>query len=171
MKRILVLRHAKSSWKADDLPDHERPLNGRGRKDAPRVGRWIARQRLVPGRVLASTAVRAQTTARLVAAEFGDDACEVELRPDLYLSGPDAYVRALAGLSDDVECAMVVGHNPDVEELVLLLTGRGVSLPTGSLALIEAGTALWATLDSVVPGTQGRLEGLWTPKELPDDPD
>ena len=65
MKTLVVMRHAKSSWKAADLPDHERPLNGRGRRDAPRMGRWIARHAAVPDRIVSSTAIRAQTTARL----------------------------------------------------------------------------------------------------------
>ena len=166
MKTLYVLRHAKSSWKATDLPDHERPLSARGRRDAPRVGRWIASDGTVPGRILSSTAVRAQTTARLAAAEMADPMPEVELQPALYGDGPDAYLAAIAELPDEVSCALVVGHNPDVESLVAALTGRSAGMPTAALARIRLNIDAWSTFHGPVP--EGVLESLRTPKDADD---
>lgn len=166
MKTLVVMRHAKSSWKAADLPDHERPLNGRGRRDAPRMGRWIARHATLPDRIVSSTAIRAQTTARLAAAEFGDAEPETELRSDLYLGGPEAYVGVLRETGAGRDVAMVVGHNPDVEELVLLLTGRPVSMPTAAVAVLELPIERWSDLDGEIPGT---LAAHGIPREI-DEP-
>ena len=166
MKTLYILRHAKSSWKAGDLPDHERPLNARGRHDAPRVGRWIAGDGVPPGRIVASTAVRAQTTARLAAAEFVGHAVEVELLAALYFEGPDAYLATIVALPDDVSCVLLVGHNPDVENVVELLTGEPVTMPTAALARIRFDVDAWSTIDGPHPG--GVLESLRTPKDATD---
>ena len=163
MKTLYVLRHAKSSWKAADLPDHERPLNARGRRDAPNVGRWIASDGVVPARIVASTAVRAQTTARLAAAEIAEPAPEVELDAALYFEGPDAYLATLVGLAADVDCALLVGHNPDVESVVEELTGEPVTMPTAALARIRFDHDDWSAIAGARPG--GILESLRTPKD------
>jgi phosphohistidine phosphatase len=159
VKTVLVMRHAKSSWKHDDLPDHERPLNGRGRRDAPRMGRWMVDRGTIPDRILASTAIRAQTTARLA----GDDEPETELRPDLYLSGAEAYAAALAALDDGAEVAMIVGHNPDVEDLIARWTGESVVMPTAAVAIVRLAVDRWSELGGEATGT---LEQHAIPREI-----
>jgi phosphohistidine phosphatase len=162
VKTLLILRHAKSSWKYEDLPDHERPLNRRGTTDAPRMGGMLLDAGLTPDRIVSSTAVRAQTTARLVA-----EACAferaVDLREDLYLSGPTTYLRTLRQLPAAVDRVMIVGHNPDVEELVHLLTGRAVRMPTAALAHVELALGDWSELNENAPGS---LRKLWRPRDL-----
>jgi phosphohistidine phosphatase len=163
MKRLLVLRHAKSSWKNPELADHDRPLNKRGKRDAPRIGRLLRQEGLVPDLIVSSTAARARKTAKHVAAECGS-AGGVELTRRLYMSGAREYLRVLGEVGGDHRSVMVVGHNPDVEELVRVLTGADETMPTAALALIELPLDSWREL---APGSRGRLMELWRPKELP----
>ena len=98
MKTLLILRHAKSSWKDASLADHDRPLNKRGKRDAPRMGRLLQEQDLVPDRIISSTAKRARNTAKAVA-----KACnckdKVELTSEFYHAGPGAYLAVLQNVS------------------------------------------------------------------------
>ena len=162
MKTLLILRHAKSSWKYKNLPDHERPLNRRGVTDAPRMGRVLHRAGLTPDRIVSSTAVRAQSTARLVGLACGYDG-GITLREDLYLSGLKAYLEIMRQLPAEVDRAMIVGHNPTAEELVHLLTGRDVRMPTAALAHVELELGDWSELNADAAGT---LRNLWRPRDL-----
>ena len=162
MKTLLVLRHAKSSWKNPELSDHDRPLNKRGERDAPRMGYLLRELDLVPELVLSSTARRAQRTALLAAQEAGVEQ-DVRLLSELYFSGSEAYLQVLSELPDEFERVMVVGHNPDLEELVDHLTGEGVRLPTAALAQIRLPIAVWQELDDEAAGD---LVSVWRPKEL-----
>ena len=162
MKTLLILRHAKSSWKYQDLPDHERPLNRRGVTDAPRMGNLLRKAGLTPDRIVSSTAVRAQSTARLAGEACGYEG-GVVLSEALYLSGAQDYIDVLGQVPADVESVMIVGHNPTVEELVELLTGRDEAMPTAALAQVELPIDDWAEL---APSTPGKLENLWRPRDL-----
>lgn len=162
VKSLLIVRHAKSSWKHHNLPDHERPLNRRGMDDAPRIGKLLAEQGLRPDHVVSSTAVRAQTTARLAGEACGYEG-RVELREELYLSGAESYLQALRETPPRVARAMIVGHNPDVEELVTLLTRRDESMPTAALAWVELPIDSW---EELCEGVKGRLAGLWRARDL-----
>ena len=90
MKTLLILRHAKSDWETPDVADHDRPLNGRGKRDAPRMGRLLRDENLVPDLIISSTAKRARKTAKLVAEASGYEG-EIRLAETLYLAGPEAY--------------------------------------------------------------------------------
>jgi phosphohistidine phosphatase len=160
MKTLLILRHAKSSWKDESLPDHERPLNKRGKEEAPRMGRLIRELDLVPDLILCSSAKRAQTTARLVAEEAGYEGEIVMLR-ELYAAGPEAFIEALANLQGEYGRVMVVGHNPGLEELLEALSGEYQPLPTGALAQVRLPIEHWSELNDEV---EGELAGLWSPK-------
>lgn len=162
MKTLLVLRHAKSSHDDPELDDHDRPLNHRGRTDAPRMGRLIAREGIVPGAVLASTALRARDTAERAAAAAGF-AGPVRRERALYLAEPDGILEILRTVDDGVSTVLVVGHNPGLEELVEMLTGRSEHLPTAALARVRLPVTRWA---SVATGTRGSLVGFWRPKDL-----
>ncbi|WP_420438160.1 SixA phosphatase family protein [Candidatus Palauibacter sp.] len=163
MKTLLILRHAKSSWDHPGLRDHDRPLNPRGRRDAPRMGRFLAERDLVPERIVSSTAVRARTTAELAAAEFGWEV-EIETTSDLYLASPDSYVDVVEVMGGVEERLMVVGHNPGITALVWHLTGEGEHMPTAALAAVELDIDDWSELGSA---RRGRLAGFWRPKALP----
>jgi phosphohistidine phosphatase len=162
VKTLLILRHAKSSWKYRDLPDHERPLNRRGVNDAPRMGAILRQAGWTPDRIVSSTAVRAQSTARLAGHASGYDG-GVELREELYLSPAQTYLDVLGRMPAGAGTVMIVGHNPTVEELVRLLTGRDETMPTAALARVELPIDDWAELAASTPG---KLRDLWRPRDL-----
>ena len=162
MKTLLILRHAKSSWKEDALPDHERPLSKRGRAEAPRMGKLLRKHDLLPDLILSSAAVRARSTVELVIEESLFDG-ETELREDLYAFDSEPYLKALAGLPDHYQRVMIVGHNPALEELLEELTGEYLPLPTAALAQVTLAIESWSEIES---GSSGKLVDIWRPKEL-----
>jgi len=162
MKTLLVLRHAKSSWNDPALDDHERPLNQRGRRDAPRMGALVREYGLTPDVVLSSDAVRARLTAEAVA-EAARYAGEILLDPHLYMAGPADILSLLPRVRESAETVMIVGHNPGLEELVEQLTGERQDLPTASLVQIGLPIEQWRDLKL---STRGTLVGLWRPEEL-----
>ena len=161
MKTLLLLRHAKSSWDQPELNDHDRPLNKRGKKEAPKVGRYLKANRLVPDLILSSTARRAHDTATAVAKESGFNK-SIELHPDLYMSEPACYLDILQSLPDGVNRVLVVGHNPDLDSLLTLLTDVTQHMSTAALAQIDLPISSWTELNEA---TNGRLQNLWAPHE------
>ncbi|HZA48715.1 MAG TPA: histidine phosphatase family protein [Nitrososphaera sp.] len=162
MKTLLLLRHAKSSWKDKDVSDHDRPLNKRGKRDAARMGRLLQKEGVVPDIILSSTAVRASDTAVRVAKSCYYKG-QITYADTLYLGGPEAYLDALRTLPKDFKIVLVVGHNPDIEELVMILTLQTERIPTAALARINLPIEDWSTLSSE---SKGRLVRIWRPKEL-----
>lgn len=162
MKTLLILRHAKSSWDDPGLKDHDRPLNHRGVHDAPRMGRLIVDEDLVPEIIISSTAARAESTAQL-AARVMDPTPEIETTRDLYLASPHTYLDVLADHAGEADVVMVVGHNPGITALVTILTGELEEMPTAALAVVELDIDDWARIDRV---DHGRLIAFWRPKEL-----
>src|SRR5262249_8612093 len=133
MKTLLILRHAKSSHDHPEIADHDRPLNKRGRRDAPHVGEMLVEKKLVPDQILCSTAVRARETTDLVVGRFHKTP-PIQYRSDLYLAPPKNYVHALNELDDSVETVLTVGHNPGLEAWVESLSGEPSRFPTAALA-------------------------------------
>jgi len=162
MKTLLILRHAKSSWATPTIADHDRPLNSRGKADAPRIGDLIKKQDLTPDLILCSTAKRARKTAAKVATNCGY-ADEVQRVGELYLASADIYLNVLAEFGDAHNRVMVVGHNPGLEDLVETLTGEFVTLPTAALVHVSLAIEHWRELDKSVDGT---LVTIWRPREL-----
>jgi phosphohistidine phosphatase len=164
MKTLLILRHAKSSRDDASMPDHDRPLNKRGQHAAPRIGELLKEEQLLPDEILGSTAVRVRETVELVVQNSGYRG-KIAFRPELYLAGSEAYLQALRALPDDCQRAMVVGHNPGLEDLLGVLTGAREHLTTAALAQVELDVSRWRDLDA---RRDGRLIQLWRPKELED---
>jgi phosphohistidine phosphatase len=162
MKSLLIMRHGKSSWKEAGLTDHERPLSKRGRKDAPRMGELLNEERIIPELVLTSSAKRARDTAE-AAVDASGYIPEVRHLPGLYQADADSYINALHRLPADIDRVMVVGHNPDLEELVYTLTGESFRMPTCALVHVSLPINTWADLDDE---TEGKLVDSWLPKEL-----
>ena len=162
MKTLLVLRHAKSSWNDSALDDHERPLNKRGLRDAPRMGELVRDYGLIPDVVISSDAVRARLTAEAVA-KAARYAGEILLDPHLYLASPADILSRLKRARENAETVMIVGHNPGLEQLVEQLTGERQDLPTAALAQIGLPIDQWRDLKR---STRGTLVGLWRPKDV-----
>lgn len=162
MKTLLVLRHAKSSWNDSTLADHDRPLNARGERDAPRIGRLLRQLVLAPDTIIASDAVRTKMTAEAVAAT-ALFAGEIRLEHLLYLAAWDDILVVLRAVEPNPDTVLIVGHNPGLEGLVRQLTGQQHDLPTAALAQIALPIDRWRDLGEF---TRGTLVGIWRPSEL-----
>jgi phosphohistidine phosphatase len=161
MKQLTLLRHAKSVQDPSYAVDRERPLAERGRADAEAMGRFFAQAEIVPDLIASSPAIRARQTAELLARAAGYEA-GIRWDEAVYAAGPDALLAVMRGLPDQVEHALMVGHNPGFEELAALLIGTecGVTLPTAAAAHFEIDVDRW----SEVCAGAGRLQWLVTPK-------
>lgn len=162
MRRLFLLRHAKSSWDDTGLPDHERPLAPRGERAVVRIAEHVRSQKIAPDLVLCSTALRTrQTLAALLPVLPGE--VEIRVEDELYGASLEELLARLREL-DDVGAVLVVGHNPTLHGLALALTGRGDVLdrfPTGALATVAL-TTPWAELGEGA----GELEGFVVPRGL-----
>jgi len=130
-RTLVVVRHAKSDW-THDLPDDQRPLNPRGRREAPLIGPWVADNVGAVDLVICSTAVRARETL----AASGLTAGEVRHDERVYAAAPQDLMSVLDEVSDDLGTVAVVGHNPGLSELVGVLTGEPVELKTSAIAVV-----------------------------------
>ena len=169
MKRILLLRHAKSAW-PEGVKDHDRPLGDRGRHDAPRMGAYIAAADLEPDFALVSSARRTQETWALVAPAFARS-CASRTVASIYEAEPAAILKAIQEAPTEGGTLLVIGHNPGFEDVAALLAPQGeaealarmkTKYPTAGLAVIAFDIEAW---EDVAPGA-GRLERFVTPKTL-----
>ncbi|WP_406328288.1 SixA phosphatase family protein [Streptomyces sp. NBC_00203] len=157
LRRLVVLRHAKSAWPTG-VPDHERPLAPRGRRDAPAAGRALAEADCLPDLALCSTAVRARQTWELAAEQWGTPP-PVRLDERLYGADVPELLDAVREVPDQVRTLLLIGHNPGLEELVLELAGDGLDdaldevrtkFPTSAVAILAWHGGSWQEL---APGT------------------
>ncbi|MEC7567099.1 MAG: histidine phosphatase family protein [Planctomycetota bacterium] len=163
MKQVILLRHAKSSWEHTDLSDFERPLNRRGKRDAPRMGSWIEQQGITPDAVLCSAATRAQQT--LAGLQTTTDLGEyLVVTEDLYLAPPSTTIALLTQLDDGIQTALIIAHNPGMEGLLWGLCGIDHVMPTCALAQIQLPNESWMETDL---NQQGDLIELIIPRLLP----
>jgi phosphohistidine phosphatase len=149
MKRLTLLRHAKSSWDNEGLSDHDRPLAPRGRRDAPRMGTRLARRGLEPDLLLTSSATRARKTTELVAAALDSKPIETRIEPDIYLASPGELLAVLKAVEDEVRELILIGHNPGFTLLanMLLPEIRLANLPTAGAVCIDCDTESWQEID------------------------
>ena len=161
-KLLLILRHAKSSWEFAELPDHDRPLNNRGKRDALRIGKKLLKEGVVPQLIISSSAIRASSTALKVAKACGYQG-EIIVENSLYGSGYTEYLNAVKKKDDRYDIIMLVGHNPHSEQLLEILTGTMNTMSTCTVACVMLSIASWNEIDSQV---RGELRNLWRPKEL-----
>lgn len=157
LRRLIVLRHAKSAWPLG-VRDHERPLAPRGRRDAPAVGRALAEADCLPDLAVCSTAVRARQTWELTAAEWGTPP-PVRYDARVYAAEVSELLDVVGETPDRVRTLLLVGHNPGLEELVLDLAGDALDdaldevrakFPTSAMAFLSWHGETWAAL---APGT------------------
>jgi phosphohistidine phosphatase len=140
-RRLVVVRHAKSAW-PDDVPDPQRPLNKRGRRDAPAVGRWLRDRVGHLDAVVCSPATRTRQTWALIAAEL-DGAPDPVFDDRVYAATVETLLGVVGGIPDDVGSTLLVGHNPGVADLVSSLTGEELEMKTSAVAVLGV-TATWA---------------------------
>lgn len=161
MKKLYLLRHAKSSWDDASLSDFERPLNARGFRTAPFMGRFMREKGLVPSFILSSPAERAKQTANLVK-EAGAFPGELRFDDRIYEASPRTLLAVAARVRDDVDSVIIVGHNPGIEGFIRLLTDELEPMPTAALAVIDLDVLSWGMIDDGC----GRLTSVFRPKEL-----
>jgi phosphohistidine phosphatase len=171
VKTLYVLRHAKSSWDDPSLDDRDRPLAPRGRRAVARLAAHLDRVGVGPALVLCSPAHRARATLDVLLPHF-DENVKVQIDEALYATSPERLLRVVRRTPPETRSLMLVGHNPELHELLLLLTGDGESaalrhlhakFPTGALATLDLGATEWSELG---PGA-AYLRDLVVPRELP----
>jgi len=162
-RRLILLRHAKSDW--PDVPDAERPLAKRGRRAAPRIGRWLHDQGYQPDVVICSTALRTRQTWDLVAAELSGpepgQSPQVQFEPRAYAASALALRFLVQELPARYRSALLIAHNPGLAELAASLAQAPVSFPTAAVAVFELEGG-WADLWPA----QVRLAAAVTPADL-----
>ena len=169
MRRLMLARHAKSSWGDLTLSDHDRPLNGRGRRSAPLVGAELAALDCIPDVVYSSTSARTRETWRLMEPEVGGHP-RVEFLRDLYLASPRIVLATIAATPLRAQSVMVLGHNPSSHAVAAYLSRTGdegeidllrTRFPTGAVAVIDLSSDDWTTAEE-----GGELLHLILPRRL-----
>lgn len=166
-RRLIILRHAKSSWDSDAADDHSRPLNKRGRRDAPRMGEHLRRRGWLPTTVISSDSRRTRETVKGLFSDV-DLEPEVVFTRSLYHAGLNEIREAIAEHGDDATEILVVGHNPGWEDAVATLSGAHHRFTTCNAALFEVEAESW---DEAFESGDWHLDALLKPRDLADDGD
>jgi phosphohistidine phosphatase len=162
MRTLFLLRHAKFNGKDENLPDFERPLNGRGKRTAKTLGHYVRTNEILFELILSSPAVMTrETTERMLKA--AKLSTEVRYDQRIYAAGAARLTEVVSQIDNDRRVVMIVGHNPGVEELLSFLTGNKVQTPAGALAKLTSRATKWTTLAGAGKAT---LEWLIKPREL-----
>ena len=152
MKTLILIRHAKSSWKTPGLPDRLRTLNKRGRQDAPVMGERLANRGVEVDRVISSPATRALATAEFVTEEIGFPWDDVIVDERLYHAAAFDLLRVIQDLEDHLDCVMCFGHNPGLTDLVNHLSPYYIAnVPTCGVVELRFDVDTWALVGEVVP--------------------
>jgi phosphohistidine phosphatase len=161
-RRLILLRHAKSSWDDSSQRDFDRPLNKRGLRDAPRMGQLLLEQQINPGVIISSDANRAQSTARLVATELDYPFDDIRMNHALYLSSAATILDVLDSVAAKDSDVMLIAHNPGLTELANRLSDARIDdLPTCSVFIATQAAESWHDL-----GTHaGHFEAFYSPKK------
>ena len=143
-KTLVLVRHAKSSWRDSILRDHDRPLNARGIRDAPRMADRLLSRGVSPQQIICSSAARALTTARVFSEQLGLESVALVVKEEVYGAGYDEMIELIQNIDDHCHCAMVVGHNPTFTELASGLTAGEVGyLPTCAVVTLAVDSGDW----------------------------
>jgi len=164
MKNLILIRHAKSSWDEPGVGDRERPLNKRGLKDAPKIGKTLHERGVNPDVIIVSLAVRAWTTAELIADELEYPREELVQESAIYAAGLNALMQVVQNIDEEVETACLIGHNPGFEDLAnTLIPGMPIShMSTCSVVRMQLNSDTWGAADV----GDGELVEFLEPKEL-----
>jgi phosphohistidine phosphatase len=167
-RTVILLRHGKSSWSDSTLADIDRPLAPRGERASRKVANYMRQQRIQPALVLCSPALRTRQTLEAVRSSLGKR-CAVEVVPELYAASEEELLGLLQALPESVRSVMLIGHNPGLHDLALVLASRGADLPqleekfpTCALARLVVRSESWTAL---TPGEAELVEYL-VPRQL-----
>jgi phosphohistidine phosphatase len=145
MKSVLIIRHAKSSWDNTEVSDFERPLNDRGKDDAPKMAKRLLERHVSIDAFISSSARRARKTAALFIKEFDGDKDHIILVPELYLAGPDAFYEAIANAPASAKTIAVFAHNPGITDFANELTDVRIDdMPTCAIFAVKADIKNWS---------------------------
>jgi phosphohistidine phosphatase len=149
---VILLRHGKSSWSDRTLADLDRPLAPRGKRASRRIAKYMRRKRISPALILCSPSLRTRQTLEAIEPSL-DQGCSVEVVPELYAASERELLERLQAGPDSVRSVMLIGHNPGLQQLALVLASRGADLPklgdkfpTGALATLAVDSESWAAL-------------------------
>jgi len=151
MKTLFLIRHAKSSWDDTALPDKDRPLNDRGRRDAPKMGDRLARRDVKPDLILSSPAVRALETAEIIAKKLDYRRKNIVVDDRLYAVTADDLLDVVHKLGDELERVMLFGHNPELTELAHRLSSKITNMPTCAVAEFTFDAKSWSSIGKAKP--------------------
>jgi len=151
MKTLFLIRHAKSSWGDTALPDEDRPLNDRGRRDAPKMGERLAKRDVKPDLILSSPAMRAVKTAEIIAKKLDYGRKDIVVDDRLYAVGADDLLDVIHKLSDKLDRVMLFGHNPELTELAHRLSSKITHMPTCAVAEFTFDAKSWSKIGKVKP--------------------
>lgn len=144
MKTLYLMRHAKSSWDFIELSDHDRPLNDRGRKDAPLMGRELVAREISVDLIMTSSAVRALSTATLMAKELEYDVDKIAIEEEIYKSDKRDLLQIIKNIPNQFNSVLLLGHNPHITDLVNMLSPELIpDLPTASIVGLTFSCTTW----------------------------
>ena len=144
MKSVILVRHAKSSWDDAGVSDFDRPLNARGKEDAPKMAKRLIDRHITIDAFISSTAKRARKTASIFMKEFEGDKDEIILVPELYLPATEAFYSAIANAPSKAKTIALFSHNPGITDFVNDLTDVRVDdMPTCSIFAVKADIQDW----------------------------
>lgn len=147
MKTLLLIRHAKSSWDDPGLSDYDRPLNDRGKKDAPIMADRLYERGIRIDAFITSPAKRARRTAEQFAKRYKKKDKHLELRTELYMAGDDTFFQVLEKLDDDLDCVAIFTHNPGITDFANSLTDARVdNIPTTGIFAVTIETKKWSRI-------------------------
>lgn len=153
MKTLYLIRHAKSSWDEEGLADRDRPLNDRGKRDAPKMGKRLAARRARPDLILSSTAVRALTTAEIVAKELGYKRKAIVVDERIYAAELTTLLNIIGALDDAHAVVMIFGHNPELTTVARYFSNEIDDMPTCAVAEFEFDVAHWREAPTAKPSS------------------
>jgi len=151
VKSLFLVRHAKSSRDDPSLPDRERPLDDRGLRDAPTMGKRLRKREVKPDLLMSSPALRALTTAQLIADELGYQRNDIALDERLYASSADNLLAIICALDDKLDRVMLFGHNPEFTDLAHRLSSEITDMPTCAVAEFRFDANVWADVGVIAP--------------------
>jgi len=149
MKTLILVRHAKSSWDDPSISDFDRPLNDRGKKDAPEMAERLKDKGLKIDLFVSSPAKRARKTARIFAKEFGVEKEDIKLVEDLYMASPSVFSVVVEGLNNKAATVALFSHNPGITEYASSLTNVRIdNMPTCSVFAAQASVDKWSEFEA-----------------------